>query len=167
MMRNRITVIAVGLFAAAGAMLALGGPASASVTPMISQGDAANQLSNAGITWSSSGGCTDRNNSTCTSFEGIQQSTVSGAITLHNASGCAENITGGTEVGHAGGTYSHGTGYKIDISHNSCIDNYIHTAFTHIGNRAGDNAPQWQAGSGNLYADEGSHWDIVFYTCGC
>lgn len=25
--------------------------------------------------------------------------------------------------------------------------------------------PRWQAGSGNLYCDEGSHWDITSYTC--
>jgi hypothetical protein len=50
---------------------------------------------------------------------------VSGIITLKNASGCSINITGGTETGHASGTYSHWNG------------------------------------------DEGSHWDITYYTCGC
>jgi len=25
----------------------------------------------------------------------------------------------------------------------------------------------FQAASGNVYTNEGSHWDIVYYTCGC
>jgi len=25
----------------------------------------------------------------------------------------------------------------------------------------------YQAASGNVYTNEGSHWDIVYYTCGC
>ena len=54
---------------------------------------------------------------------------MSGIITYHRASGCAVNITGGTETGHASGKYSHA--------------------------------------SGNVYTNEGSHWDIVYYTCGC
>ena len=28
-------------------------------------------------------------------------------------------------------------------------------------------APMYQAASGNVYADEGSHWDVTFYSCGC
>ena len=132
----------------------------------LSQSQAASQLRAAGITWSSSGGCTDRNNAHCTSFEQINQSTVSGVITLHRASGCAVNITGGTETGHASGTYSHWNGYKVDISHNSCIDSYIKNSFSYIGLR-GDGYPQWKAPSGNLYCDEGNHWDITYYTCGC
>jgi hypothetical protein len=119
----------------------------------------------AGITWSSSGGCSDRYNSTCTSFEQINDSTVYGVRTLKTASGCAVNITGGTEVGHASGTYSHWNGYKVDISKYTCVGNYIHNTFTRIADR-GDGAAQWRSGAGNIYADEGSHWDITYYNCG-
>jgi hypothetical protein len=119
----------------------------------------------AGITWSSSGGCSDRYNSTCTSFEQINDSTVYGVRTLKTASGCAVNVTGGTEVGHASGTYSHWNGYKVDISKYTCVGNYIHNNFTRIANR-GDGALQWRSGAGNIYADEGSHWDITYYNCG-
>ncbi|GAA1625556.1 hypothetical protein GCM10009744_11740 [Kribbella alba] len=119
----------------------------------------------AGITWSSSGNCSDWNVSTCTSFTNINDSTVYGVRTLKQASGCAVNITGGTEVGHASGTYSHRNGYKVDISKYTCVGNYIHNNFTRIANR-GDGAAQWQAASGNIYADEGSHWDITYYNCG-
>lgn len=90
-------------------------------------------------------------------------------------------ITGGTEVGHASGTYSHGNGYKVDVRHSTTLDNYVKSAFTKIANR-GDGYPQWQAASGNIYCvsplnifnyllilrraaaqDEGTHWDITYY----
>jgi hypothetical protein len=119
----------------------------------------------AGITWSSTGNCSDWNVSTCTSFTNINDSTVYGVRTLKQASGCAVNITGGTEVGHAGGTYSHRNGYKVDISKYTCVGNYIHNNFTRIADRS-DGALQWRAASGNIYADEGSHWDITYYNCG-
>src|SRR5919112_2171393 len=111
-MRNRIVVFLLGLFASVTTLVAVSAPAHA--VTKLTQAQAASQLSAAGITWSSSGGCTDRYNSTCTSFEQINQSTVSGVITLKRSSGCAINITGGTETGHASGTYSHWNGYKVD-----------------------------------------------------
>ncbi len=69
------------------------------------------------------------------------------------------------ETGHAGGTYSHSNGYKIDISLNTCINSYITKQFPFIGNR-GDGAAQYKASSGNIYAKEGNHWDITF-TANC
>ncbi|MDT8912467.1 hypothetical protein [Amycolatopsis sp. PS_44_ISF1] len=158
---------ALGLTAAAAfALLGTAGVASAApAVTKLTQAQAASQLSAAGVTHSSSGGCTTRSNSTCTSYEQINQTTVSGVITLKRASGCALNITGGTEVGHASGTYSHYNGYKVDISHNSCIDGYVKNTFGYIGLR-GDGYPQWKAASGNLYCDEGSHWDVTYYTSG-
>jgi len=164
MFRTKLFVLLASLLASVGLMFTVSSQADA--VTKLTQAQAASQLSAAGITWSSSGNCTTRSNPTCTSFDQINQSTVTGVITLKHASGCAINITGGTEVGHASGTYSHYNGYKVDVSHNSCIDGYIHTAFTRIGNR-GDGYPQWQAASGNIYCDEGTHWDITYYTCGC
>jgi len=108
----------------------------------------------------------NRNVSTCTSYEQINQSTVSGIKTYRSVSGCAVNITGGTEVGHASGTYSHYNGYKVDISRSTCNDNYIRGHYAYIGLR-GDGYPMYQAASGNVYTNEGNHWDIVYYTCAC
>ena len=151
----------------AGSALALAGSvAFAPSASAVSQASAEAQFRAAGISWTSSGGCTDPNNSTCTSFEGIRQATIDGGITLKNASGCGLTITGGTETGHAGGTYSHGNGYKLDFSRTSCLTSWVHSAYTYIGLR-GDGAPMYEAGSGNIYADEGNHWDVTFYTCGC
>lgn len=161
---KRMLIVLAALLASAVGLV--GVSTTADAVTKLSQSQAASQLSGAGITWSSSGNCTTRSNPHCTSFDQINAATVQGVITLKHASGCAINITGGTEVGHASGTYSHYNGYKVDIAHNSCIDNYVHSAFTRIGNR-GDGYPQWQAGSGNLYCDEGTHWDVTYYSCGC
>ncbi|KAF8656492.1 hypothetical protein AX16_002511 [Volvariella volvacea WC 439] len=131
-------------------------------TPL-TQAQAEARLIPQGITASSSGGCTTRSNSRCTSYEGILSGTVDGVITLKRAAGVSSLvITGGTEVGHASGTYSHYNGYKVDVRHSTQLDNYIKTAFTRIANR-GDGYPQWRAASGNIYCDEGSHWDITYY----
>jgi hypothetical protein len=118
------------------------------------------RLRAAGITWSSSGNCSNRNNSTCTSFEQVNLTTIQGAETLKRASGCALNVTGGTETGHASGTYSHWNGYKLDFSKSTCLTNYIHNNFTSIG------GGKWQSGAGNIYFDESNHWDVTFYNCG-
>jgi len=67
---------------------------------------------------------------------------------------------------HASGTYSHWNGYKVDISRSTCNDNYITSHYSYIGPR-GDGYPMYQAASGNRYVNEGNHWDITYYTCGC
>jgi hypothetical protein len=126
----------------------------------LSHSDATNRLQNAGISWTSSGGCSDRNNPTCTSFSQVNLSSIQGAATLKSASGCALQITGGTETGHASGTYSHWNGYKLDFHMTSCLTNYITGHFASIG------GGKWQSGSGNIYFNEGNHWDVTFYNCG-
>ena len=143
------------------ATVVLAAPASASGYKM-SHSAAASSLRSVGITWSSTGGCSNRYVSTCTSFEQINSGTVNGVKTLRTASGCAVNVTGGTEVGHAAGTYSHWNGYKVDISKYTCVGNYIRNSFTRIANR-GDGYPQWRSAAGNIYCDEGNHWDILYY----
>ena len=104
----------VVLAGAAATVLVLAGPASAAT--FLTNAQAVSQVHAVNITISSSGGCSDRNNSTCTSLEQVRQTTISGIKTLKSASGCAIQITGGTETGHAGGTYSHWNGYKLDIA---------------------------------------------------
>ncbi|MDI1462459.1 hypothetical protein QEZ54_15920 [Catellatospora sp. KI3] len=158
--RRGMTVLGAATVAA---VLAFASPAHAAT--FLTHAQAASQLSAAGITWSSSGNCSNRNNSTCTSFEQVRQVTISGIKTLKSSSGCAINITAGTETGHAGGTYSHWNGYKLDISKYTCIGNYIKNNFTYVGYISGWGY-QWKSGAGNLYTDEGNHWDITYYNCG-
>jgi hypothetical protein len=157
-------LLLVALLAALVVPVAAAGPASA--VTKLTQSQAASQLSSAGISWSSSGGCTTRSNSTCTSFEQINQETVSGVITFAQASGCAVNITGGTEVGHSDGTYSHYNGYKVDVTSTSCVSNHITSHYAYSGTRS-DGAEMYTAPSGNVYALESTHWDVTYYTCGC
>jgi hypothetical protein len=126
----------------------------------LTHSQATSRLSSSGITWSSSGNCSNRNNSTCTSFDQVNLATIQGAQTLRSASGCGINITGGTEVGHASGTYSHYNGYKLDMGLTSCLTGYIQRNFTSIG------GSKWQSGAGNIYYLEGNHWDVTFYNCG-
>ena len=128
----------------------------------MSQSEAASLIRAAGISVYSSGGCTNRNRSNCTSFEQINSATVNGIITFKKSSGCSVTITGGTETGHASGTYSHWNGYKVDVSITSCVTGYIHKNFSYIGLR-GDGAPLYRSAAGNLYADEGNHWDITYF----
>jgi hypothetical protein len=126
----------------------------------LTHAQATTRLRSSSITWSSSGGCSDRDNATCTSFEQVNLATIQGAQTLKSASGCALNITGGTETGHASGTYSHWNGYKLDFSLSTCLSNYIRGTFTSIG------GSKWESGAGNIYYLEGNHWDVTYYNCG-
>lgn len=173
--RAALVAAATALLAVTGATTASAAPAKAvedtvfapaadtPVTALVTKlthSQAASRFRTAGITWSSSGGCSDRNNSTCTSFEQINLTTVQGAETLKRATGCALNITGGTETGHASGTYSHWNGYKLDFSLSTCLGNYIRGTFGYIGGN------KWQSGSGNVYYLESNHWDVTYYNCG-
>ncbi|PSK63610.1 hypothetical protein B0E53_04452 [Micromonospora sp. MH33] len=160
-LRRRLLTLLAATAVTVGAALGLAAPAWA-----ISHSSATSQLRAAGISWTSSGNCSDRYVSTCTSFEGIRQATIDGIITFKRASGCAITITAGTEVGHASGTYSHWNGYKVDIAPSTCIQNYISAAYTYVGYISGFGY-QYRAPSGNLYTLEGNHWDILYYTCGC
>ena len=132
----------------------------------LTDAQAASQLSASGIGRSSSGGCTNRNVGTCTSYDQINQDTVTGIKTFRSISGCALTITGGTETGHASGTYSHWNGYKVDIPVTTCVTSYITGHYAYSGTRS-DGAALYTAPSGNVYARESSHWDITYLSCGC
>ncbi|PWI08973.1 hypothetical protein DIZ27_20025 [Streptomyces sp. NWU339] len=162
--RIRSVLIALALVIAPGAAV-IGTAGEASAATKISHATATSMFREVGITWSSSGNCSNRNVSTCTSFEQLNLATAQGAQTLKRASGCALNVTGGTETGHASGTYSHWNGYKLDYSKYTCLGNYIKNNFAYIGVR-GDGARQWRSGSGNIYAEESNHWDVTYYNCG-
>ncbi|MFI9803210.1 hypothetical protein ACIHEJ_02340 [Streptomyces sp. NPDC052301] len=147
----------------AGGWLTAAAPSAGAAPAKYSQAAAEQQLKRAGITWVSSGRCSDRKSSRCTSFEQINKSTVAGVIDFKKASRCAVTLTAGTERGHAGGTYSHWHGYKVDIKPTSCVNSYVTHRFRYIGERHGDHAKQYKSPSGNVYAREGSHWDVTYY----
>jgi len=75
-----------------------------------------------GISVSSSGNCSNQNNASCTSLEGIPAPVVNRINALRNASGCNLVITGGTETGHE----THGTGRgSVDFREDSCLGNFL------------------------------------------
>ncbi len=111
MVRKALGVLVVALCMA----VAVSAPASAGGKEL-SHKAAAAKLRAANIGWTSSGRCSNRDNPTCTSFSGIKSGTISGVVTFKKSSRCKVTVTGGTETGHASGTYSHWNGYKIDIA---------------------------------------------------
>jgi len=156
------------LFLVAGLATVVWPAADAYAAGYLTHRDAVARLAVAGISVFSTGNCTDRNNPNCTSLEHIRQSTIDGVITLRRASRCAITVTGGTEAGHGPptpGLYSHWNGWKVDIARLACIGTYIRTGFAFTGHIAGW-GDQYRAPSGNVYTDEGDHWDITYYTCG-
>lgn len=109
-------------------------------------------LASKGIGVRSSRGCTTRTRYGCTSLETIRSGTLSEAISIRDA-GCAVTVTGGTEVGHAHGTYSHWNGYKIDLAMSSCVTRQI----TRKARPSGRNL--WYAAPTRFFYER-HHWDL-------
>ncbi|MEV6165102.1 hypothetical protein AB0L71_24905 [Streptomyces sp. NPDC052052] len=125
--------------------------------------DAAAQFRKAGVSWASSKNCANWDTRGCTSFTHINKATVAGVIAFKNLSKCRVLLTAGTEVGHAAGTYSHRNGYKVDMSRrDGCLDAYIPKHFKRAGARK-DGTKLYTSPAGNVYAREGSHWDVLYY----
>ncbi|WP_109508771.1 hypothetical protein [Nocardioides speluncae] len=154
------TALLTGLLIVVATSLVAAAPAEARAT-RLSHREAAKSLRAANITWSSTGGCSDRNNPTCTSFSKIRRSTVRGIRTFKRASHCRVHITGATETGHDTSLrYSHWRGWKVDISKTRCVKRYIRNNFRNLGLTRG--VPTWRSSGGNVYRDEGDHWDIAY-----
>ncbi|MEK7531039.1 MAG: pilin [Patescibacteria group bacterium] len=101
-----------------------GNPTSPTTPPAgrMTDEDAREKLLAAGVTIESSGNCSDRGNSTCTSLDGIPAATVDKIIAMKKACNCEVVVTGGTEVGHI----SHRPGQpRVDISYSKETADYI------------------------------------------
>ncbi|MFC5823140.1 hypothetical protein [Nonomuraea insulae] len=127
----------------------------------ISHATANGWLKSAGLRTKSTGGCASKHQLHCTSLDSVRTGTIAKVIQLKQQSGCPIMVTGGTERGHAPGQFSHGNGYKLDISHNACIDRHITKNHHKAGTRA-DGAKLYKSGAGTTFADESDHWDILF-----
>lgn len=114
-----------------------------------------------GIRLRSNGDCSNRYRLGCTSLQGIRRGSIAGLLAFKQRSRCRITVSGGTERGHAPGRYSHWNGYKIDVLPNRCIDRYITKRFKYLGLR-GDGAELYRSPSGGVYANEGSHWDLLY-----
>ncbi|MEV4454205.1 hypothetical protein [Microbispora sp. NPDC049633] len=123
--------------------------------------EAVGLLLDAGVRRKSSGDCADRRRRYCTSLQAIRYGTLMRVVDLRRASGCPVTVTGGTETGHAGGRYSHGNGYKVDLAHNACLDAYVTRTCRFWRTRA-DGAALYRAAPSDVWADEPTHWDVLF-----
>ena len=139
-----------------------GNPTSPSTPPAGRMTDAAarEKLLAAGVTIESSGNCTDRGNSTCTSLEGIPAATVDKIIAMKKACNCDIVITGGTEVGHI----SHRPGQpRVDIRFSQATADYIKAnrqalGITAICTTAGDAAYRYNC----TYSETERHLHLQF-----
>lgn len=93
-------------------------------------------------------------------MDGTRADTISQAVALKAACGCTVTVTSTTGGSHAGGTYSHSEGYKIDVGLNSALNAYIQGKLRAGGNRS-DGAALYYDKCGNAYAKESDHWDIL------
>ncbi|GIH98123.1 hypothetical protein [Planobispora takensis] len=135
-------------------------PAAAADRPArLDHDQAVKRLERAGLSWTSSGGCADRRNPRCTSFDALRAVSLRKVIKLKRRSGCPITLTGGTEAGHEHGRYSHYTGYKLDIALSGCVDRYITRRYPFHGLR--DDGARLYRAQGALYARTPDHWDIL------
>jgi hypothetical protein len=137
-------------------MQSLVSPPSAAVAGSLTQNAAEARLAGTGITVVSSANCTDRTRASCTSLDGVKENTLNRIIELQRNVGVPLIVTGGTEAGHAAGTYSHSNGYKIDLRPDPALNTYITTNFTQIG------PTKYRDPAGNTYyRHPPDHWDIT------
>ncbi len=96
----------------------------------------------------------------CTTLAGVRQQTLDAIVSLKNRCNCSVTITAGSEGGHEPGTYSHATGYKVDLRYDTNTFSTI-THFPQLPTRS-DGAEQWQdPATGAIYALESDHWDVL------
>lgn len=127
--------------------------------PVYTHEEAAAILQDANITVVSSTGCIGPKNTGCTSLEGIQQDTLDHIVSVGQACNCAVTVTGGTEDGHAAGTFSHGNGFKIDLRLTDELNTYLMENLRRAGKRGSHD--RYVDACGNEYVLEGDHWDIA------
>lgn len=136
-------------------------PAAGAGGDGLAQAEAEGALAGAGVEVSSSGGCSDPSDPTCTSLEGMQAATVDEVLELAGAVG-AENVvvTGGTETGHSrSGAYRNDNGYKVDLRTTDALNTYIETNYEPVAGRVNT----YRDPEGNIYYRHGpvDHWDVT------
>ncbi|MGW8847808.1 hypothetical protein ACWGNE_08500 [Streptomyces xiamenensis] len=131
----------------------------------ISHERAVEMFEEVGITWSSVGNCSDREDQACTSFEELNWDTARAAQVLKLRSGCDINIVGGTERGHPSEPYSHAEGFRLDYSFNSCLEDFVVNNYRFIENRPDDDVPRYWTGMGNYFTQMSDHWEGLYFTC--
>ena len=127
----------------------------------LTQAQASSQLLQSGVTWRSSGDCTDWYGSSCTSVEQINESTVIGLIALRRASSCPVVLTSGTEVGHDDDGGAHWRGTRVSIAKNTCLTRYLRSQYDGAAT-PGVARAEWTTPAGVHFADTGKQWDVTY-----
>ncbi len=116
------------------------------------------------FTYTSTGGCSNANQSSCTSLDGVQKTTVDRLVALQRECNCTINISGGTETGHgtSGAGNVHTNGSAFDISKGGSLDSVImkYPSAGTVSIGGGARAPAHKAPDGTLFINEGSHWHL-------
>lgn len=121
------------------------------------------KLADAGITISSTGNCSDKSDSRCTSLDGVRQATIDGIISFKAECNCTVNVSGGTETRHSTeGACTHGNGCKLDISFNTKLSNYVQHSYQSIGKCFAAAYACYKSPTGQIWAKESNHWDVAF-----
>lgn len=123
----------------------------------LSEANARQKLAAAGISVNKAA-CSTSTATNCTNVGGVQQNVIDQVIAIKKDCNCTIIVTGGSEAGHAGGSYSHGAGYKIDIGLNSAVNTYL-GGLIRADYRGSD--PRYLDRCGNEYVRESNHWDIT------
>ncbi|MGW4384008.1 hypothetical protein [Kitasatospora sp. NPDC004531] len=165
---TRAAGAALALAALVGPVVGTGATADAAQA-RLTHAEATARLRAAGVEWTSSKHCSDKYGEGCTSFDGILAATLDLAVDLKKRSRCAVLITGAAEV-HPHGTgkgRTHGNGYKLDVSPDSCVSTFIADHFHRDGTRGKNKDPRWTTASAEYVLEKhnqerGKHWDITY-----
>jgi hypothetical protein len=113
--------------------------------------------------------CSPGQTAGCVNLEGIRQQTINGVLSLKSRCGCTVFITGGTEGGHEAGTYSHSAGYKLDLSADQSLTNFIRgnaSTFQYAGERGGAHGgsvfQDLVTGAEYVLETNPPHWDVTY-----
>ena len=128
------------------------------------------------------GECPTRTAANCTNLAGLRRTTVDALATIINScsaklGSCPTTVTGGAELdGHQQSSYSHPTGYKVDLANNANLDFFLTGLIGENVSLTGGVVPKNQIlgpipapNGSNLFIQQETspaHWDILVCPAG-
>ncbi|ORX92091.1 hypothetical protein K493DRAFT_142459, partial [Basidiobolus meristosporus CBS 931.73] len=103
----------------------------------------------------------------CVSLQGLRNETTQGLVSFVKSTKCGISLIGGTEVSTSEPKYSYNDGFKVDMELNPCLEKYLTTNLTFIGNQQnGDQDALYVACSSNLFVLRKDRISAAFYIDG-
>ncbi|ORX65405.1 hypothetical protein K493DRAFT_137253, partial [Basidiobolus meristosporus CBS 931.73] len=103
----------------------------------------------------------------CVSLDGIRNETVQGLVSFFLTTKCNISLIGGTEAPGSESKYSYKDGFKVDMELNPCLEKYVTTNLTFIGNQQNEDMdPLYVACSSNLFTKRKDRISAAFYIDG-